>query len=255
MTRQLCKIGFRFLLVVAAGVLGILTAYGLRHNEAFAAEWKPTCQLEMIISARAGSGLDHTARIVQRILQENKFVPSPIIALNRPGGAYAVAFGYLDRFPGDGHRLFMVTSSSLTAFITGEFKSNYFDYTPIANLINEPVVFVVRPDSSIKNAQDLVARLKKDPGAVTIAIAGALGNAFHITWAAGEIGECRPQQTEDYRLYLLGRRHGAGDGGPRGHACGDAGEFQVLAGSQEDNNDRDVIVEEVGWHPCDGADA
>ncbi len=174
---------FRFLMAVAAGALATLTTYGLRHNEAFAAEWKPTSQLEMIISAKAGSGLDNTARTVQALLQEAKLVPSPIIALNKPGGTYAVAFGYFDRFPGDGHRLLVQTSSSLAAFITGELKFNYFDLTPIANLLNEPVALVVRPDSPIKDAQDLVARLKKDPGAVTIAIPGARGNAFHITAA------------------------------------------------------------------------
>lgn len=174
---------FRFLIAVASGALVILTTYGLRHNEAFAAEWKPTDQLEMIIPTQAGSGVDNTARTVQAILQGAKLVPSPIIALNKPGGAYAVAFGYFDRFPGDGHRLLVQTSTALATFVIGQLKFNYFDFTPIANLINEPVALVLPPDSPIKDARDLVARLKKDPGAVTIAFASARGNAFHITAA------------------------------------------------------------------------
>ncbi|OGA38392.1 MAG: hypothetical protein A3G24_12090 [Betaproteobacteria bacterium RIFCSPLOWO2_12_FULL_62_13] len=167
----------------ALWALATLAIWGLQHNQAFAAQWKPTEQLEMIIPTKAGSGVDNTARTVQAILQANKLVPSPIIALNKPGGGYAVAMGYLDRFPGDGHRLFVQTSTPLAGFITGQLKFNYFDFTPIANLINEPVAFMVRPDSPIKDAKGLVARLKKDPGAVTIGIAAARGNAFHITAA------------------------------------------------------------------------
>lgn len=174
---------FRFLMAVAAGVLATLATCGLWHNEAFAVEWKPTSQLEIIIPTSPGSGVDNTARTMQAILQGAKLVPSPIIALNKPAGMYAVAIGYLDRFPGDGHKLLVHTSTALAAYVIGQLKFNYFDLTPIANLVNEPIALVVRPDSPIKDAQDLVARLKKDPSSVTIAFASALGNPFHVTAA------------------------------------------------------------------------
>ena len=175
--------GFRFFIALAAGVLATPATYGLWHDEAFAAEWKPTSQVELIIPTSAGSGVDNTARSIQAVLQGAKLVPSTVIPLNRPGGMYAVATGYLDRFPGDGHRLLVQTSTALAAYVTGQLKFNYFDLTPLANLVNEPISIVVRPDSPIKDAQDLVARLKKDPGGVTIAFASALGNPFHVAAA------------------------------------------------------------------------
>ena len=67
--------------------------------------------------------------------------------------------------------------------MTGQFALKYFEFTPIANLITEPILFMVRTESPIANSKDLAQRLKADPAAVSIALANARGNAFHITAA------------------------------------------------------------------------
>jgi len=55
--------------------------------------------------------------------------------------------------------------------------------TPLANLYTEYIAFVVRADSPLKDAKELIERLRKDPGAVSIAIGTALGNATHSSVA------------------------------------------------------------------------
>lgn len=150
---------------------------------ALAADWKPEKVIELIVPTGPGSGVDASARTVQQIFQSNKMVEQAINTTNKPGGNYGIAMGYLAQHNGDAHKLMVQTSTPLTAFIQGQIKLNYFEFTPIVNLISEPIAFVVAANSPLKTARDLVAKLKADPESVSIALSAARGNAFHITAA------------------------------------------------------------------------
>lgn len=152
---------------------------GISH----AADWKPDKIFELIVPTGPGSGVDASARTVAAIMQNAKLVEQPITVTNKPGGNYGIAMNYLGQFNGDGHKLMVQTSTPLTAAIQGQIKLNYFDFTPIAGLISEPIVFVVAANSPLKSARDLTAKLKTDPESVSIALSAARGNAFHIAAA------------------------------------------------------------------------
>lgn len=148
-----------------------------------AAEWKPDKVIELVVPTGPGSGVDNTARTVQSIFQSNKLVEQAINTTNKPGGNYGIAMNYLGQFNGDAHKMMVQTTTPLTAAIQGQLKLNYFEFTPIVNLISEPIAFVVPANSPLKSARDLTAKLKVDPESVSIALSAARGNAFHITAA------------------------------------------------------------------------
>ena len=153
---------------------------GIAHA---ATTWHPDKPIEFIVPTAPGSGVDATARTVQNILQTEKLVTVPIVVVNKPGGGSTVGMQYLGQHDRDGHKLLIQTSTGLLTAAAGTLPLNYFEFTPIANLISEPIITTVRAESPIKTGGDFVARLKKDPGGVSIALASALGNAFHITAA------------------------------------------------------------------------
>ena len=148
-----------------------------------AAEWKPDRNIEIVVPTGPGSGVDNTVRTLQAILQANKLVEQPIVVTNKPGGSYGVALNYLGQFQGDGHKIMIQTSTPLSALVVGQLNVKYFEYTPVANLISEPIAFMTRTESTITSGQDLAKRLKADPSSVSIALAAARGNAYHITAA------------------------------------------------------------------------
>ena len=51
----------------------------------------------------------------------------------------------------------------MSALLTGQIKVNYFEFTPFANLISEPIVFMVRAESPITSGKNLAQRIKTDP--------------------------------------------------------------------------------------------
>ena len=150
---------------------------------AHAQGWSPQRNVEIVVGSAPGGSNDKTARAVERALVDKKLVPTSITVVNRPGGGSSIAFTYVSQKQGDPHTLLVGTTALLTNHITGRSKIHHSDFTPIAMLFNDYVVFAVNANSSIKDDKDLIARLKKDPQSVAIGFATALGSHNHI--AAG----------------------------------------------------------------------
>lgn len=145
--------------------------------------WTPQKNVEIVVGSAPGGSNDKTARAVERALIDNKLVNTSITVVNKAGGGSSIAFTYVSQRPGDPYTLLIGTTALLTNNITGRSKIRHSDFTPIASLFNDYVVFAVNADSSIKDGKDLIQRLKKDPQSVAIGFATALGSHNHI--AAG----------------------------------------------------------------------
>ena len=147
---------------------------------ACAQSWSPQKNVEIVVGSAPGGSNDKTGRTVEKILSEKKLVPGTITVNNKPGGGGNISLTYVSQKTGDAHFLAVATPSLLTNHIVGQGSLNYTDFTPIASLFNDYIVFAVNPDSPIKNGRDLVERLKKDPKSISIGFATALGSHNHI---------------------------------------------------------------------------
>lgn len=163
---------------VALGALLVLGA-----STAYAQGWTPQKNVEIVVGSAPGGSNDKTGRTVERILVLNKLVPTSLTVVNKPGGGSNIAFTYVAQHAGDPHYLMVGTPSLLTNHVTGLSKLNYTDYTPIASLFNDYIVFAVNAASPLKTGKDLAERLKKDPKSISIGFATTLGSHNHI--AAG----------------------------------------------------------------------
>ena len=145
--------------------------------------WSPQRNVEIVVGSAPGGSNDKTARQVEKILIEQKLVNISLTVVNRTGAGGGIALNYLTQHSGDGHYLVVFTPSMLTNHITGQSKLNHNDFTPIASLFNDYIVFAVNAASPIKTGKDLIERLRKDPQSVAVGFATALGSHNHI--AAG----------------------------------------------------------------------
>lgn len=169
---------------LALPVLSAVTAFAWPHAAlAQAAGWKPEKNIEIVVGSAPGGSNDKTARTVERIIAQHRLINGTLTVVNKPGGGGNIALTYLNQHPGDGHFVIIGTPSLLTNHITGSSKLHYSDFTPVASLFNDYVVFAVNAASPIKTGKDLVERLKQDPKSLTIGFATALGSHNHI--AAG----------------------------------------------------------------------
>ena len=169
---------------------------------ATAQPWSPQRNVEIVVGSAPGGSNDKTARSVEHALMGQKLVNTSVTVVNKPGGGSSIAFTYVTQRQGDPHTLLVGTTALLTNHITGRSKIHHGDFTPIASLFNDYVVFAVNASSSIKDGRDLAARLKSDPQSVAIGFATALGSHNHI--AAGLLmkavgGNARDLKTVAYK--------------------------------------------------------
>jgi putative tricarboxylic transport membrane protein len=172
------RAGFTLAVGLAAGLW-----FNLNIARAAAPAWKPEKAVEIIAVNAPGGGSDRIARIMAKVLQENRLIETPVNVVNKPGGGGSVAYAYLNQHPGDGHYVVLASKAILTNNLIGRGPS-YTEFTPVANLFSEWISVTVKPDSPLKTGKDLIERLKKDPAALSFGIATSLGNLNHQGAAA-----------------------------------------------------------------------
>ncbi len=166
-------VGFRAALSIA-----LVLAFG----PAPAQSWKPERHVEMIVPADAGGSLDQTGRVMVRLWEELKLVPTSSGVVNRGGGGHSVAYNFLNQRAGDPHYLSITSSTLHTSNINGRIPLSYRDFTPLAVLLTEYIAFAVRPDSPIRTGRDLIEALARNPESLSLALSSALGGTHHISF-------------------------------------------------------------------------
>src|SRR5258706_4198553 len=83
-------------------------------NRAFAQSgWVPTKEVEFVVPFAVGGGADLLARVIHRIIIEDKLVPVAVTLNNRPGGGGAAGIGYVtSRKAADPHTIILVNGST-----------------------------------------------------------------------------------------------------------------------------------------------
>jgi len=169
--------------VALAACIASSAALLIHAGAAAAQEWKPDKPVELIATNAPGGGSDRILRLMIKVLQERRYVPTPVAVVNKPGGGGSVAYNYLNQHPGNGHYLVMGSRSLLTNHIAGHGPS-YTEMTPVVHLFDEYISVTVKPVSPIKSGKDLVTFMKRDPTAISFGIATSLGAPNHAGAAA-----------------------------------------------------------------------
>jgi putative tricarboxylic transport membrane protein len=172
-------------LFVQAALVGILATTQVWGQPA----WRPERQVEIIVPTAPGGGNDTFARLMQKILQEQKLVPTPVLVLNKSGGNQTLAANYLTQHAADPHYLLFATSSLISNQIQGLAQYQYADFPPLGLAFLDYSAFMVPANSTLKSMRDLLDRLKADPESVAFSVISRGGTSHaalaQATKAAG----------------------------------------------------------------------
>ena len=147
-----------------------LFALAFAANGAYAQGWKPERNVELILPASPGGSNDIAGRTIQKVWTDLNLLPVSSSVVNRSGGEHNVAYTYVAQRAGDAHTLGLVSTPMLVNQIDGRAQLTHNDVTPIAYLITEPMIAVTRTDSPLKTGRDVVEALRKNSGALSIAL-------------------------------------------------------------------------------------
>lgn len=153
------------------------TAVGLGLACAPAMAAYPDRPITIIVPWGAGGGTDGVARFVAAELE--KELKQPVNVVNRTGGSGVVGHQAIASATPDGYTLGLLTVEIAMMRHAGLTQLSYQDYTPLALVNFDPNAVFVRADSPIKDAKDLIAAAKANPGKLKASGTGQ-GGIWHL---------------------------------------------------------------------------
>lgn len=138
------------------------------------AAWKPTRPIEFIIMAGKGGGADRIARLMQKIVTQNKWSPQPLVPINKKGGSGAEAMLYLRQKKGNPHVILVTLNSFFTTPRLRKLPVSYKDLTPVYRLAMDTFILWVNAKSNIKTVGDWVKAVKAKKGKWTMGGTGKM---------------------------------------------------------------------------------
>ncbi len=157
----------------------LVTAYAL----AAGAQNYPTKPVRIVVPFPAGGGVDLTARTVSQKLTD--YLGQQVVIDNRAGAAGTIGAEHVAKSAPDGYTLLVAGPGSVAVAPLLFPKLGYNplkDLAPITMLVTMPYIIVAHPSVPAKNAAELIALAKANPGKLNMASGGA-GTGQHL---AGE---------------------------------------------------------------------
>lgn len=140
-------------------------------------------RLHVVIPAAPGGGLDGVARDVGRTLVELDLAAHVSFEnVSGGGGGRAMAY-FLENAARFDAPLLVNSTPLLVRSLQGLFPYSFRDLTPVAALVADPSVFVVRADDAIDAWPTLLAKLRQDPRSITFGGGSVRGSLDHIVLA------------------------------------------------------------------------
>jgi len=149
---------------------------------ALAQGWKPTKDVEFVIPFGLGGGADLMARVIHKVIVEQKLVPASIALVNKPGGGGAAGIGYVAASrKGDPHTLILINGTTQITPILNPQAKTLTEVKPVMNLMLDDFLLFVRGDAPWKNMGDFVKDAKSKPAKSVAFSTGGTTDVMAVT--------------------------------------------------------------------------
>jgi putative tricarboxylic transport membrane protein len=125
----------------------------------------PSRTIELVVHSAPGGASDVFAHALVEMLEGERLVQQPFRVMNKAAGASAEAMAYLAAQRGEDHTIAVFTNTWLATPLTRKNPAHTLrDFTPIARLVLEPTIAVVRADAPYRTLAGFIDAAKKNPG-------------------------------------------------------------------------------------------
>ncbi len=146
-----------------------------------AQETFPSRPVKLIVPVAAGGGIDTAFRTIGPFWSE--LLGQPVVIENKPGGGQIVGSDLVAKSKPDGYTL--LGAGVPIAFNTALGRKLPYDalkdFTPVSEVVSQPLLIVVNPNVPVKNMAELVAYAKKQSAPLQYTT-GGIGSYGHLWW-------------------------------------------------------------------------
>ncbi|NYT62467.1 tripartite tricarboxylate transporter substrate binding protein [Alcaligenaceae bacterium] len=159
---------------IAAGLAGLMSITVSAQAENY-----PDRAISLIIPYAPGGVTDVSMRLVAQKLEQH--LGQTIVVENKAGAATTIASNYVSRQKPDGYTLYAASVSlPLNKYLQKNVQYDAFkDFTILSGLVDSPFVLEVSSALGIKTMDELVKKMRENPGKYTAGASG-VGAMNHI---------------------------------------------------------------------------
>jgi putative tricarboxylic transport membrane protein len=158
-------------------------------RSAAAQAWRPTRDVEFVIPFAVGGGADLMARVIHRIMTDERMVPVAVNPVNRPGGGGAVGIAYVAASRRtDPHTLVLINGTTQITPIMVPNARTLTEVRPIVNVMLDDFLLFVRADSPHRTAAEFAAAARTAPARSVNFSTGGTTDQMAITVFGRAIG-------------------------------------------------------------------
>lgn len=158
--------------LIALSVLATLGVSTLTGCGSKAAEY-PSKSLELVIPASPGGGSDTMGRLLVDIITSEKLCPQTVVPVNKPGGGGSAGQQYVNSKSDKDYTIFTINDAhTIAATVSGTRPEKNF--TPIAMLATDQVLFVTKGDAPYATMDEAIEAIQANPKGLTVGCADQL---------------------------------------------------------------------------------
>ena len=159
----------------------LLIATALCASAASAQDAFPAHPIRLVVPVAAGGGIDTAFRAIAPFWAE--ILGQPLVIDNKPGGGQIIGSDVVAKAKPDGYTL--LGAGVPIAFNTALGRKLPYDavkdFTPISEVVSQPLLIVVNPSMPAKNMQELLAYAKRQSSPLQYTT-GGIGSYGHLWW-------------------------------------------------------------------------
>lgn len=140
----------------------------------------PERPVRVIVALPAGGSVDMVARVLSQKLSQN--LGQTFVVDNKPGGSGIIGTDMAAKAAPDGYTLTIAPTAWIASNVSMFKKLPYdpvSDFVPVAQIVSQPFVLVVRPTMPVSSVKDLVDFGLKNPGKLNYG-SGGDGSPHHF---------------------------------------------------------------------------
>lgn len=153
-------------------MIGMLCLLLFTFNVGFAANDYPTKPIQLICPWAPGGSTDLLCRTLAKVAP--KYIPQPIVIINRTGGAAAVGLGEAKRARADGYTIVVASNPPFVSqpYLKKNLPYSLKDFTPIIGLSKEICTMAVNAKSNWENIDQLIEDVKNNKKTISFGHSG-----------------------------------------------------------------------------------
>jgi putative tricarboxylic transport membrane protein len=136
-------------------------------------EGYPSQSIELVIPASPGGGSDKMGRLLVEVIQNKNLCPETVVAVNKAGGGGSAGQAYVNSKKDPNHTIFTINDAHTIAATVSNTRPEG-NFTPIAMLASDEVLFVTSKDSPYTTMDQAIEAIKADPLSLSVGVADQL---------------------------------------------------------------------------------